>query len=366
MDELFEFLKDPKRDVRKIAIQNIAAYSGSNEHVALIKSRAAPYLARVCPLLSDEQSIAQDAVITLINLSAADSEMTRLMIESDVVGLLMNHMTSRQLPLKMFELCFLLLSNVTKDHLGVRKLLCMSDSSNAIALSDSVTSNTTSAVSNGCDSKHVRFLMAHFLRNDPTNEEGQNESEYSRWVSNVFTNVTQIYEGRELFLRQENDSQNQPRPSLLSQIVRFLESSDPIRRGGTVGVIRNCLFEYRNFGEMLDKISLFPQLMKALEKNNESVGIQRMLAECLLILSVSNSLANVDDATIIDLTERLERITGQVQDVPDTPTAAKTTTIVDSKSLDTLSKVIDRLHSVMDRKLVAKGEIPVNKMVVFE
>jgi len=98
----------------------------------------------------------------------------------------------------------------------------------------------------------VRRLLFWFCQ-----VEADPSSDKYAWLGPVFSNVTQLREGRALFLEHSSA------PALMLKILPYISNPNIIRRGGAIGVVRNCCYDQSAHPYLL---SLEEDIMTALCK----------------------------------------------------------------------------------------------------
>jgi len=257
--QLLPFLADPKREVRKIAIQHIKGYTGTGGGQLILKDTN--LISLLVPLLTDIDAISFDALTCLINLSG-NEELRSAILAKNVVPILVDQITRndddddndydeqndsneemRQKKTKtktktkpLLELQALLLSNLTLKELGCHQLL-RTDNSALLGF-------------------HACKLIDLFLQL-PQQQQQQGSPEIDRygWVANILQNITQIPEGRELLLNKE-------RGPIISLLLPYIHHPSLIRRRSIIGTIRNCLFNQEHHDLLLsDDVGLASHLL---------------------------------------------------------------------------------------------------------
>ncbi|KAJ3085627.1 hypothetical protein HK102_013982 [Quaeritorhiza haematococci] len=245
LQELFSFLRDPKPEVRQLAVQNVAGLTGSREFFPYFKKNVGQVVKDLMGLVRDNPLIAHEALSALINLSV-DADMVELMDDNQF---LYDMVLTIILPKSVVsDLCCMLLNNLTKNIIFVRKLIPQAESSTA--------GSESSAPSKQIGTKHLDNLLEVFVRG-----EGKkfNPNAEFHFLAGVFANVTATKQGG-AFMMQKSTVDGTVR---LLRFLPFTEHSNVIRRGGVLSTIKNVCFsqEYHHALLMEEEINLLPYLL---------------------------------------------------------------------------------------------------------
>jgi len=95
------------------------------------------------------------------------------------------------------------------------------------------------------------------------------------WISAIFSNVTQVSQGRELMLDKSH--------RYIDILLSHLDHRSPVRRKGVAGAIKNCLFDYNCHQRLIDENEILVKLLWPLRgpehyKPNELEGLPTILA----------------------------------------------------------------------------------------
>ncbi|MES1906780.1 MAG: hypothetical protein MHM6MM_000018 [Cercozoa sp. M6MM] len=229
LDQLREaksFLTAPRADLQTAALDIFKQLSTNDEMLELF--RQIELVDALVPMLSEEASLAYRALVVLVNASV-DTELHKRMIELRVIEVLIERLREEQL--KNRALFVLLLSNLTTTEQGQRQLLQLDEHEGKLK------------------GLHFLRLLSWFISPSMSQHD-----EYAR-LAHVFTNVTQLKEGRDLVT------------STKRQVLRFLAPyimhPGNMRRAGVIGVIRNCAMDTTCHSFLLSEegTGVFPMLL---------------------------------------------------------------------------------------------------------
>jgi len=211
MDQLLEvcgYLRDVKVEVRRFAAQTIAEYS-ANEDAQKLLLGSKTLIKDLCLLISDAALVAKNAYLALLHLSVVPDFSDR-MLEEKIIARLMDAIMDKEN--KLVELSCMVLCNLTRRVEGCRALI---------------------QVGTELEGLYVHKLIQRFCM--PPSAASLDDDEANdpyKWLASVFTNVSQMDEGRALFLNRERKS--------ILYLLPFLSHPHPMRTRGVVGVLRNC------------------------------------------------------------------------------------------------------------------------------
>lgn len=206
-EELVEFLRDKKKEVRLVAVEGIASLSASPEKYKLLRAtNVIKYLVRMVG--DDDGQISRAVMPSLINF-AADPHFLDQMLTNHVISRIMDGLLD--LENKVRELYAILLVNVTQQVKGVHKILQKGDTLEGYYLS-----------------KLVELFCEH-------DDKKEKEDAFS-WIASVLNNITQVREGRDLLLEKR---------VVFLKLLMYIQHPNKIRQRGILGVIRNCIFDSR-------------------------------------------------------------------------------------------------------------------------
>jgi hypothetical protein len=199
--ELVSFLRDPKLQVRQIAIENLLGQTKNDQVVTFLESNL-PVGADLWHLaLNDHPLVAHGAISILINLtSTPNSAFVTQTYTEDWVPRLASDICNEQFILA--DIAAMLLSNLTKYPEIARQL----------------------------DGETLSGLVSIFVKG-----EGKTLNKLANYdfLANVFANVTSTMQGRRLMMETMLDGE-----ALLASLLPFLQHSSLIRRGGVLSTIK--------------------------------------------------------------------------------------------------------------------------------
>ncbi|KXS14969.1 DUF383-domain-containing protein [Gonapodya prolifera JEL478] len=291
LEELFPFLRDPKQEVRKLAVEHVLSFSTSQQFIPVFEKSKKTVVRDLKKLLTDAPLVAHDALKSLINLSLNAPILTELRDESYLITLV----TLTVVPTSVLaDLACMALSNATKGSEIAAMLV-------------------KGRKKGGKTTSHVAALVDVFVKGE--GKKYNLKAEFN-FLANVFANVTVTSEGRALFLAEPPTQQGTETPvPLLADLAPFVEHPDIIRRGGVISTIKNCLFDISSHPSLLSPsgpYNLIPRLLlplagpEDLSEDPQSLDLppelqlleptkarepdpvlRRMLVECLLLLATT-------------------------------------------------------------------------------
>lgn len=221
LNELSDFLKpDTRLDVKTLALHHVLSLTGNFESRSLMLSH--PNLMTNVILLAfkkDEQKqTSKDAFFTLINMSAEELNATQLMQKNPVlVRLLIEYILDENS--KFADTACAILSNLSRGNQNSEMILKYF--------------NTTNDANNNKESKG-NFSMERLLTVFCT--EKFNKTNRLDYLAPFICNLTQLEETRNIILNNN---------ILLLRLLPYTTyAQSVIRRGGIVGAIKNCCFNY--------------------------------------------------------------------------------------------------------------------------
>eukprot|EP01122_Echinamoeba_exundans_P000316 TRINITY_DN10285_c0_g1_i1.p1 TRINITY_DN10285_c0_g1~~TRINITY_DN10285_c0_g1_i1.p1 ORF type:complete len:423 (+),score=100.99 TRINITY_DN10285_c0_g1_i1:64-1332(+) len=249
--ELVSFLNDRNPQVREQAVELVLGMCGTPEgHAQLVHTEATIYL---CRMLGDSnEKIAQNAVQALINLSE-DPHFVPKMLKGNVISRLLDMILENpNLSASTLQYCIQLLSNVSIDPEGAKKVLNLDEPT--------------------LKGYYLTKLVTLFLKQFEVTD-----SDKYGWVANILTNVTQLKEGRDMLM--------EPKRGIVKAVLPYIEyQHSPVRKRGVLAMLRNCLFEKDHHGQFLDpELDFLSFLLMPIRGNEvfseekDTVGMPRRL-----------------------------------------------------------------------------------------
>ncbi|KAF3326382.1 FAM203 family protein [Carex littledalei] len=228
LEELVEFLSSPSPQLRKAAIDIVRGLTGSNEGIQTLASHSSLALPPLSRLLQDSSpDISSASADALINLSQV-SDLASKLVSLGIVGAAMEVMHKRT---ELSQKLVMLLVNLTQVEAGVSALLQVGDE------------------------KMEGLYVAKLVRSFTRSSSAESSEDAFEHVASILVNISKSEAGRRVLL--------DPKRALLKQVVRQSDSTNPIRKKGVCGTIRNCCFEADNQLQNLLIISeyLWPALL---------------------------------------------------------------------------------------------------------
>jgi len=225
MDELSDFLAiDMRLDVKSVALQQVLNLTGTAEGRHLIVDHQS-IIKKVCLLLNDFQhSIGKDASLVLVNLSSDDD----------------------------------LTASLTDAKLGIAKLSCDMIMDPANKLADPacmILSNLTRTLRGSEKVFEIVAPSFQTLLDIFCNEKFNQHGAKLHYLAALLSNLSQLPEMRKYLLN--------PAKPHLQRLVSFTDYEHSIiRRGGVIGIIKNCCFQTEFHEHLLsESIDLLPKLL---------------------------------------------------------------------------------------------------------
>nr|CAG4641831.1 EOG090X08WK [Eurycercus lamellatus] len=225
IQELSEFLAlETRLDVKSLALQQVLGLTGTPEGRQLLINTSSVFK-NVCLLLNDQQkSVATDASLALVNISA-DEELIPVLV-ADGMGVIEN-----------------MLSIITNPEHDLADPACM------------ILSNLT-RTAHGSERVFQKMVPEFGKYIDVFCQEKFNKKGAKlHYLAAAFSNLSQIPAMRAYIMDDSN--------SCLQRLVSFTDYKDSIiRRGGVIGMIKNCCFETDNHEKLLSQnVDLLPKLL---------------------------------------------------------------------------------------------------------
>ncbi|KAL3336957.1 hypothetical protein AABB24_029569 [Solanum stoloniferum] len=253
LEELIGFLSSPSPPVKKIAVDIVRDYTGSEDGLESLGKYSNVVLPSLSRLLGEKKVVSEPAAQALVNLSQKP-ELAGKMVEMHMVRTSMETLYKQDC--EIISLLIMLLVNLTQLDAGIDSLLQSADEKMHGLY---VMKLVRSFCSSSCDGKVDPF----------------------EHVASVLVNISKKEHGRKLLLDQKR--------CLLKQIVRN-DSKSLLRKRGVAGTIRNCCFEAENQLQNLLLISefLWPALLLPVAGNKvySEEDTQKMPLELASALSI--------------------------------------------------------------------------------
>ncbi|XP_078582813.1 protein HGH1 homolog [Branchiostoma floridae x Branchiostoma japonicum] len=227
LEELLPFLSPTSRpDVRATALQYLLGVTASkNSDEFFLKNKV--FIEKILSLTEDSQaSIAEDAYLCLINLTADGKFCKALLEDYDPVPKFVHTVTDSES--EYADSSCMILSNLTREESGAKKVL------------DSLVKGNVGLA------KVVEVFC----------QEGYNKKgKQLHYIGPMLSNLTQLCEARQFVLDRDH--------CVVQRLLPFTQyQSSVIRRGGIVGALKNCCFETAHHEWLLsDDVDILPFLL---------------------------------------------------------------------------------------------------------
>ncbi|KAG5604122.1 hypothetical protein H5410_025614 [Solanum commersonii] len=238
LEELIGFLSAPSPPVKKIAVDIVRDYTGSEDGLESLGKYSNVVLPSLSRLLGEKKVVSEPAAQALVNLSQKP-ELAGKMVEMYMVRTSMETLYKQDC--EITSLLIMLLVNLTQLDAGIDSLLQSAD-----------------------EKMHGLYVMKLVRSFCSSSCEGKVDP--FEHVASVLVNISKKEDGRKLLLDQKR--------CLLKQIVRN-DSKSLLRKRGVSGTIRNCCFEAENQLQNLLLISefLWPALLLPVAGNKNLLEI---------------------------------------------------------------------------------------------
>lgn len=290
LDELCDFITPETRlDVKTLALHHVLSMTGSVESKALLLSHK-KILDNILTLAfkSNEQNATnKDAFFTLINLSADEHQARQLLdILPDLIDKIIDYICKEES--RFSDAACGVLSNLSRTNENckiIAKYFTVNDSNNNEEIS----------------SRSLESLLKCFCT------ENFNKSNSLNYLAPFICNLTQLEEIREIILKEN---------IILLRLLPYTTfAKSVIRRGGIIGAIKNCCFNYDHHEHLLqspeidilsrlllplagpeefdaedtDKLPDDLQYLPPTKEREEDADIRSMLIETLMLLASRKS-----------------------------------------------------------------------------
>ncbi|XP_016474026.1 uncharacterized protein LOC107795823 isoform X2 [Nicotiana tabacum] len=228
LEELIAFLSSPSPPVKKLAVDIVRDYTGSEDGLESLGKYSNVVLPSLFRLLGEKKVVSEPAAQALVNLSQKP-ELAGKMVEMHMVKTSMETLYKQDC--EITTLLIMLLVNLTQLDAGIDSLLQSADEK--------------------MHGLNVMKLVRSFCSSP---DEGKGDP--FEHVASVLVNISKKEQGRKLLLEPK-------RGPLIKQIVQQFHSKNLLRKKGVAGTIRNCCFEAESQLQNLLLISefLWPALL---------------------------------------------------------------------------------------------------------
>eukprot|EP00906_Rhabdomonas_costata_P008935 RCo012672 len=320
-DELLGFLTNPKPEVRKIAVQNVVAYTRSEEHVRHLVTKRPDTVRQLCNLLGDELSIAGDACLCLINL-CSEAALVEQMLHCGVIRSIMSTIVQGEVT-AVTELKLVLVSNLTASNEQAMNQLLQTDDEDL----------------KGFFLERLLGWFVSFL--PPKSSASEGPPQHIHWVMAIVTNVSSNALGQ-VFLAENKAFLGALRALLASNVLS-------LRRGAT-STVRNLLLG----GGELCLAALFRQ--EAEGEGGQSPGFLEGLLVLLSRLETGAEDNKEIRSSAVEVMRKLSQIPpgvgflDSIQGKPRLRAAAQREALPSLR--DTLTQVAESLDDVQDAYVI--------------
>ncbi|XP_078444715.1 ARM repeat superfamily protein isoform X2 [Wolffia australiana] len=208
LEELLGFLSSSSPQLRKGAVEIVSGLTGSEEGLRALVAYADVAIPALLNLLQDSVSgkeVQVAAAEALVNLSQDEAVCEKLAFHGAVAvseGIIFK--PERRCDNALSRLLVMLLANLTQIDSGVLALLQVGDEK--------------------LEGLFISKLVRSFCSSSVEESSGS-----------ILVNISKAEAGRKILLH--------PKRRLLKQIVQQMDSTNPLRKKGVSGTIRNCCFE---------------------------------------------------------------------------------------------------------------------------
>ncbi|KAJ3045224.1 hypothetical protein HDV00_011095 [Rhizophlyctis rosea] len=256
LEELFSFLKDPRIDVRQLAVKNVAGLTASPEFLPYFKRNGCAVVKDLMACRKGEPLTAHDAISALINISSDPIVQSVMNDEDFLYDVILGIVLPREV---IADLYCMLLNNLSENGSIVRRLIPLE--------TPAVTATPQSTPSPADPHQPTKPAPTHqFDRLDGLLEvfnrgadKKYNPAASFHFLAGVFANVATTRQGAQ-FLRGKSPADNMVR---LSKIAVFMEHEDKIRRSGAISTVKNCAFDVEGHDILLfdEELNLLPYIL---------------------------------------------------------------------------------------------------------
>ncbi|KAJ2726070.1 Protein hgh1 [Coemansia sp. Benny D115] len=228
LNELIDFLKSPRSDVRQLAASYIVSFSApKSEHFPLLKANADRIIRPLLVVCHENPVAANSAASTLVNMTT-DVSISRMFSDEDSLAMVITLITSPKCVIA--DMMCMLLSNLTKVDSVCRLLSVL----------------RVGEVAGICNSRlALDQLTDVFVKGM---DKAYNKSASFSFLASVFADMTNYSFGRRYFLERTSYDGKLP----ITKIMVFSEYPDLIRRGGVDSTMKNVCFEKDKHKDILD------------------------------------------------------------------------------------------------------------------
>lgn len=246
MEELVSFLSHPRPELRKSASSLLINMTASDQGMfQLLQLKKFDVVQALCRVVSDMRPIAEDAIKSLINLTASNPGACERALKYDLLNRIMAQVEDSEW--RLIDYSMMLLANVTTTPDGAKALLGYDDKM----------TDATLAVRE----RKIRTLTNSFLEGEPEPDGVDSTTGEPKWddefqyVANILANISQLEQGRAFLLKMRQNT------SLAGALLPQLKSPNVVRRRGVTAALKNLCFDTDNHFYLYDQLDVPTHMM---------------------------------------------------------------------------------------------------------
>lgn len=256
---------------------------------------------------------AENALRALLYLSASTEQATNQCIDEllqykavpRLVELVLGSTRSQN---KQVNLALGLLANLTRTEQGTVELVGKTLPDYAIKEVEEDIENKSRPTMELLLERYVnlQYIMAtvDYSEHEPYEWDTLDQDPYQHFAA-ILMNATQLEAGRKFALRIPKQAGDTPAQSVMERLLPQLQTSNPIRRRGISGMVRNCCLETDAAWWMLNQVKLTSHLLYPLAGPEELDLDEKQGMDPDLWLQGPDKLREVDTATRLHLIESI-------------------------------------------------------------
>eukprot|EP00088_Acartia_fossae_P028600 TRINITY_DN29405_c0_g1_i3.p1 TRINITY_DN29405_c0_g1~~TRINITY_DN29405_c0_g1_i3.p1 ORF type:complete len:360 (-),score=70.76 TRINITY_DN29405_c0_g1_i3:84-1163(-) len=230
LEELAQFLNIETRfDVKLVALQHIVGLTGSKDGINAIREADSLHAGLMRLIKDPDLNISKEAAVAMINLSSDPSLAKNLLQSNQMTGLVKTlYECVKDEECKVADSAAMILSNLTRDRVSC-DLVWQDLQQNDIQI------------------ERLVFILCQ----EKYNKHGAN----LRYLAPVLSNLSQLSDVRKHILDREQ--------CVFQRFLPFTQYEGAmVKKGGAIGVIRNCCFDHDHHDWMLSEdVDLLPSLL---------------------------------------------------------------------------------------------------------
>ena len=273
-DELKGFLLSNRADLRRAATEAVQQVAASSDQDRLVQHDG--LLSALCRNISyydEDLVVAKNALQALVYLSSHGT-----LANQCIADLLEAKATSRLLEVLLTNLPtalaaqedwravinygMALLANLTRTEQGAIELVGRTLPDEAV---QTVDTEEATRVKPTLELLLARFLSEQYCKSDEEIDEDidqeMNSTDPYQHFAGVLQNATQLEKGRHFLLKHHYTTDKEDSTTLLQELLPQLKSSNPIRRRGIAGVVRNICIDKDSSWWLLNVVTITPHLL---------------------------------------------------------------------------------------------------------